>query len=523
MKTWGAAFLCVLVLMVGLAHTRLYWDWLVDDAYISYRYAENLATGNGLVYNSGERVEGYSNFTWVLLTAAALERGADPVLVTRGLGVISVALIIVLAWLAARRLRPEARWSPLVAPAALAVSATCVRHGTNGLETSFAAALLLAMVTLLLGPPRLIQLCGAAVLGVLLAMTRPEGGFMAALVLAPTLWWRFAPPSLRGGLQPATRPFVLSWTIFLIGWGAYWTWRWLHFGAAFPNTYYAKVTNTAGGLIDGLQYAADFARNGGGLFLLVLAVIPLVAGSAGRRWWHLLFVVVMGTGFAVVAGGDWMVHYRFFAPLLPLLAVLAAAGVADLFATLRGVGARRTGFVVLAGLALVAGLGTANYELSVWREIAPALAAGNYRVQGYQQAGEWLEQRTQSDDLIAASDIGAVGYFSKRPILDMFGLVDYHIARLPGKQHHKVDAQYFLAKRPRYFMIIRTDSSKPTYLRLPDGAVARTEVFRRDYVLRKEIGLPYHGEVVQIFERTMGAGVDDVTPEESTRPPGGTP
>ena len=40
--------------------------FLLDDAFISFRYARNLLEGNGLVWNPGERVEGYSNFLWVL-------------------------------------------------------------------------------------------------------------------------------------------------------------------------------------------------------------------------------------------------------------------------------------------------------------------------------------------------------------------------------------------------------------------------------------------------------------------------
>jgi hypothetical protein len=45
--------------------------WGLDDAYISYRYAQNLAQGNGLVFNRGERVEGYSNFLHVLMMTPA--------------------------------------------------------------------------------------------------------------------------------------------------------------------------------------------------------------------------------------------------------------------------------------------------------------------------------------------------------------------------------------------------------------------------------------------------------------------
>ena len=51
--------------------------WVQDDAYVSFRYARNLVRGDGLTYNAGEKVEGYSNFLWTVLAAAPLAAGAD--------------------------------------------------------------------------------------------------------------------------------------------------------------------------------------------------------------------------------------------------------------------------------------------------------------------------------------------------------------------------------------------------------------------------------------------------------------
>ena len=52
-------------------------SWLSDDAFISWRYAQNLVAGNGLVYNPGERVEGYTNFLWTVLLALCQALGLD--------------------------------------------------------------------------------------------------------------------------------------------------------------------------------------------------------------------------------------------------------------------------------------------------------------------------------------------------------------------------------------------------------------------------------------------------------------
>src|SRR4029078_10291502 len=79
----------------------LMFDFVTDDAYISFRYAKNLADHGQLVFNLGERVEGYTNFLWTVLLAAARKRGAAPDVAARALGIgFGVATLFVVAWIA---------------------------------------------------------------------------------------------------------------------------------------------------------------------------------------------------------------------------------------------------------------------------------------------------------------------------------------------------------------------------------------------------------------------------------------
>jgi GTP-binding protein EngB required for normal cell division len=147
--------LTILLLAAAVAafvyHARLYWSWTEDDAYISFRYAQNLAHGNGLVFNPGERVEGYSNFSWVLLAAVAIHAGLDPVEVSKVLGLLSAVAALLLSWQLARRLVPRPGLTPVVAAFYLAVSPVLVQHSITGLETTFFALLLIAAVLLAIG------------------------------------------------------------------------------------------------------------------------------------------------------------------------------------------------------------------------------------------------------------------------------------------------------------------------------------------------------------------------------------
>jgi len=77
---WAPPWFAILTGVAVLWGVAAAWRraWLSDDAYISFRYAENLVNGLGLVFNRGERVEGYSNFLWTIWTAAGMKLGVGP-------------------------------------------------------------------------------------------------------------------------------------------------------------------------------------------------------------------------------------------------------------------------------------------------------------------------------------------------------------------------------------------------------------------------------------------------------------
>jgi arabinofuranosyltransferase len=498
--------LLLVALVVAGAHVVLYWDWLADDAYISWRYARNLVEGYGPVYNPGERVEGFSNPTWVALGALSLRLGADPADVARGVGLASVVLSALLAFLLVRRLRPGSRWAPLLPAAALAFLPAFTAHATNGLETSWFALQVLALAWL--GADRAPIGSGRAVATALLALgviwTRPEGLMYAAVAAG------FQLQTARRPGAAGRRGVLISWLVVAAVSALLLVARLVYYGSLLPNTYQAKMTGTAGGLIDGLQYLGDFFREGSGLLLPALALVPVVLGLRTRGERVLLLFVAAGLAFAVVAGGDWMEHHRFLAPILPPLAVLAGLGAADLWAQLRDRSLRRRLALALGLLFAIAALGSVNVERILYHQAAPALAAGQGRVQVYAAAGRWLAEASPPDALVAASDIGALGYYSRRPILDMFGLVDTHLARRPGKQHGKIDVAYVLDRQPDVVVLIRDDLDPDTYHRIPDGALARRPEFRERYESVREFPLPGEGEVLQVyFARRRGGNRRD--------------
>ena len=165
------------------------WGYLIDDTFITLRFARNLVEGHGLVFNPGERVEGYTSLTLVLISALLLELRIDPVL---GLCVLSGAMA---AWalLLTARLERELVGADPARPALsalLLLAASAFAYWSlRAMETLLFTALLLAAISLSLREARTRRWLGSGCVFALLALTRPEGlplfvVFSAALAIA---------------------------------------------------------------------------------------------------------------------------------------------------------------------------------------------------------------------------------------------------------------------------------------------------------------------------------------------------
>jgi arabinofuranosyltransferase len=174
----GLALLCALVAFSG----SLRMSWLTEDAFISFRYAQNLAQDHGLVYNIGERVEGYTNFLWTLLAALVLWLGGDIVWWSYLSGIVLALAILLLTFVLAQRLIGT-HWA-LLAALIVATSQSLLIHTARGagLETGLFTLLVLAGIGLVirnLNNDAIFCVATAPIpIGLLFALatlTRPEG------------------------------------------------------------------------------------------------------------------------------------------------------------------------------------------------------------------------------------------------------------------------------------------------------------------------------------------------------------
>ena len=161
----------VVLFLVGCVYI---WDFGIDDVGISYRYSAHLAAGQGLTWNpDGPRVEGFSNFLWVVILAAGKWLGSDIEVTSKVLG---IALAIASLWLLYRVCiklwYPRAYWwLPILI---VSLTPEWAAWSVSGLEISlFGFFLLLAVTSAGLTRNRALWVLSLALIG--LVLTRPEG------------------------------------------------------------------------------------------------------------------------------------------------------------------------------------------------------------------------------------------------------------------------------------------------------------------------------------------------------------
>lgn len=321
-RPWGILWLGAWLALLGLAiaQIQLIGDFRIDDAYITFSFSKNLASGNGPIFSHGLRVEGYSNFLWMVLTALGylFAPHADPYLTARGFSLLSLAFAAVAVYRLVRRFSRHAL--PALLAVALLFSCTDLfRAAMSGLESAaFSVAVLGGWYAYLSEPAsrRRWSLCAflpAALLRI--------DGFVPLLValgfevLSAFDERRFSFKTLARWVLPA----------FAV-WAIYFAWRYAYYGLPLPTTYYAKSMVTANEPERGIHQLWGFVHDYGLIAFIPVALAPLFWGPR-REALALWTAIALGLGYATHVGGDWMPFERFFLPAVPLGAVLAGWGI----------------------------------------------------------------------------------------------------------------------------------------------------------------------------------------------------
>ncbi len=435
-----------LLVLAGLAALLGYWQWqyrgyIKDDAFISLRYARNIADGLGVVFNPGDRLEGYTNFLWILLSVPAFWLGVDPVVWVKVLASLCAQGGLVLCWFAARFFGGD-RWDgyTLVAPALWAASSSVVLWSQGGLE-----------------PPMMALLCSGGTLAAMMLWSRNDDtdpdckglAIGSALLLAGAGLTRpdaHAFFVLAGGMavidvirrRSLSRWWLLWAGIVLAILLPYHAWRVAYFGDLFPNTMYVKASAGPEVWVRGREFLASlwgFNVNGA---VFGLALVSLLGRTRrGAKLWG-VGVAAFFMLYMVKIGRDEMKWFRLFLPLYPLVVALAADGMRQIGGGLTRAAdslklPRRLPVGLLAALLATGWM----VQFCVEYTASKADWHGQYlgwSERSFQEMGAYVSDRSEPGDKIAFQDMGAAPFAGGDLVwIDTIGILN----RFVGQQCRK--------------------------------------------------------------------------------------
>jgi hypothetical protein len=445
-------------LLVGIAAVvlvvhSLAYNFVTDDAFISFVYSRNFAEHGQLAFNLGHPVEGYTNFLWTVVLGVVMVAGISPELSSRVLGTAcALATLVVVFRTCERAFGRRTAWAAVPA-LLLACSAGFACWTSGGLETQLFTMLVAiaidgvvaaedelahaaVVVDGVAAKPRRPMLRVAIALA-LAAMTRPEGLLIAAVIVAV----RLAANAVTK--RWLTRGDLVAAGAFLVIWAPWFAWRWHYYGWPFPNTYYVKAS---GSWVDP-KMAAQMAESGR-YYLWVwlkqthlLWVSPLIVlGIATAKPRSPRFVLALACTLVVAAyltyaasvGGDFMGLHRFIMPVFVAIAVLVVLGLEWLAARVR--------YVPIAAAVIVVLFAATQLDLTIasTRSCANRNCPNDHGIDSpaflmvytadRAAIGRAMAPCFHDDDFSIVGGAGAQPYYGKMRGIDVFGLVSDTIA-----------------------------------------------------------------------------------------------
>lgn len=465
------AFVALLVLFAAVSVSLL--STSIDDAFISFRYLDNWLRGDGLVFNPGEHVEGYSSFLWIALLAVPALFGAGPQYAAPEIEWFLALGCLVLLTIGAKHATRRSNSFFLAASLLLAFNSSFFFWIGKGMEVVFYTALQLGFAVAVLAVQRKNAMrwrdaVGLGAIAAAAALTRPEGVVAPAMVLA----------TLAAVNKGRRRFHLLALAILAAAVAGQFAFRLAYYGLLWPNTYYAKRLPPATALAAGLDYLRQFLAgqtereawfyaSSWASHLPVWVVCAIAGAFAAKQWRRLWPVALQMASLAAVAvyvGGDWMPAFRFLVPAIPLGCLLVGAGLSEMAGdagvhgqVAHGQDAHATllrrrriaAWGLLAALAAVECVGLVamirSHEFRRWR----------HQIRNYGPMAAWLEKNARVGSLVALSDIGIIAYRNPQlRFMDVLGLTDPHIASLPGVHYLKTDMDYVLRRQPDYVLVM---------------------------------------------------------------------
>lgn len=432
-EKWYQSVIPWLLLLITITILLVWEPFLVDDAYISFRYADRLAAGEGFSWNINEpAIEGYSNplFVFLLTLFSLLGFSLDqPAFYLNGLFLIGTAFIIY--WFARITFKNDLLGFSLAT--AFMISSNILLSGLMGLETSlygFLITLALCCYIVYKRPNHFICILRVILL-FFISITRFEGFLLAILIYAAFFIIHYKEYKTENKL-------ILLYAeggilLFLIG--MIFLFRFIIFEEWIPLTVYAKGSGVSHliklefatlyekYLLPGFSYIIDFFKQETHLLFAatILTGATFVKPRLDDRTLIPLLGLVYGLSVILLNAGDWMKGYRLLTPFAGLLIIGMLKSLSNL-----QFNAKQT--------AIAAAIFMLFYPILTKYEGMEALHLGDFSLNKYthhrwNEIGEWMGRISTEEDLALIEQIGRIGYYgSTLNIVDFQGLVNKHVA-----------------------------------------------------------------------------------------------
>lgn len=414
---WGLALASTISMAVYLVVSTLNYGigFPLDDSWIHLTYARNLAVYGEWAFKPGQPSAGSTAPLWTALLSIGFFLKLAPYIWTYLLGTLLLWGVGVFGEMVVRRINPvyQSRipWVGLF----LVAEWHMVWSAASGMETLLHALLITIVLGMLMsGSPRFMTL---GLLAGLSVWVRPDG----ITLLGPIVLHALAG---KGTGKKRWRDLSLALIGFASLFVPYLLFNLILAGTPMPNTFYAKQAEYAA------WQARPFLSRFGELALQFLAgpSLALLPGAIGwfvvslrKRDWGTLAGMVWFAGylFVYVERLPMYQHGRYIIPAMPVFFLWGLAALVQ-FTKAKTKTFGRYQWVAVAGWNLLAGILCAAF----WVIGANTYAQDVALIESEMVASaKWVAENVPPGELIAAHDIGALGYYDDHDLLDLAGLV----------------------------------------------------------------------------------------------------
>lgn len=446
---WFDAVLFLLFTYLFIMQVYSIWPFTIDDMYIPLRYARHWVFGQGLLWNSNEApVEGYTNFSFLLLAAGSILLHLNSIIVLKVAGVVGLFFTFVAVYCISRFwFDKRVAFIPALT---LLVYKGQIIWSASGLETTVFQALICSSVYFLFKGMGFVAHPGESqpsqpkffiVAGILLSLaglTRPEAPAFMAMY--------FILLSLEGLARKDKRYWIgiLSYTITLmVLYGPYFIWRWHYFGLLFPNSVYCKGLYSASTAVLDLNYLQL-------IWPFALVAIPACIGSLDKRhyflWLPSLFYCVTLFHADPVVAFDNRLFLTSFALFLPL----SFQGFSRiLFYLLQSKDAYYDS-ALYWGWFLLCLLFLPWMTLSEYAYFTKNPLKGEHL---RASVAKWLQLHLYKEDQIVLGDCGMIPYLTDFRFIDSYCLNNSTMAQYPKAHRYEQFCREIIKKNPRVIIL----------------------------------------------------------------------